>query len=261
MKSKKNKVVKSKTISHEIVVKVQTPAVATEKDLTPIQTDGGKYMIPKTWLSERQVIKMVQKTPPEHIYTRPGKGGQRWSYVTGNYVEKVLNFTFGWNWDFEAVSTEEKYGQVIVRGKLTVKDERGHSITKMQTGRADIKFLKGTKTPLDYGNDEKAATTDALKKCASLLGIASDIYGKAEFKQETGIEVKDTNIQPKEPINDYSNVHVMQKGQVIGPDGLPTWTCDVCGDPIGDRGRELSQKIYKKNLCKEDFDEANKKKK
>ena len=36
--------------------------------------------------------------------------------------------------------------------------------------------------PLDLGNDLKAATTDALKKCASELGIASDIYAPNEFK-------------------------------------------------------------------------------
>ena len=36
---------------------------------------------------------------------------------------------------------------------------------------------------LDYGNDLKAAATDALKKCASELGIASDIYGSEEFKE------------------------------------------------------------------------------
>ena len=36
---------------------------------------------------------------------------------------------------------------------------------------------------VDYGNDLKAATTDALKKCASELGIASDVYGKNEFRE------------------------------------------------------------------------------
>ena len=45
---------------------------------------------------------------------------------------------------------------------------------------------------LDYGNDLKAATTDALKKCASELGIASDIYGANEFKEiaETDMSYK-----------------------------------------------------------------------
>lgn len=268
-RNKKNKISKkihrkvSKKISHEIVVRVESQS-PTIKDIAPIQSDGGKYMIPKTWLSEKQVIKMVQRTPSQHVYIRPGKGGQRWSYVTGNYVEKVLNFTFGWNWDFEAVSTEEKYGQVIVRGKLTVKDDKGHFITKMQTGRADIKFLKNTKTPLDYGNDEKAATTDALKKCASLLGIASDIYGKGEFKQETGMEVVEMDNSStktvKEPISDSSKPQELKKGQVIGPDGKPTYICSKCDAPISNQGAEISMKIHGKYLCREHYNEANKKK-
>lgn len=39
--------------------------------------------------------------------------------------------------------------------------------------------------PLDFGNDMKAAVSDALKKCASLFGIAADIYEKEEFVEIT----------------------------------------------------------------------------
>ena len=215
MKKKIKKVKKVKKVSRrtsqELVIKVQPIAPTTPKDLEPIK-DGGKYMIPKTWMSERQVVRLVQKTPPQHIYTRPGKGGQRWSYVTGNYVEKVLNYTFGWNWDFEIVDKGKEGDQVWVQGKLTVKDDHGHVITKSQFGRADIKFLKGTKQMLDYGNDLKSASTDSLKKCASLLGIASDIYGKAEFKQEAGQDITDKPaLPPPQNNDDMKDVIVCQK--------------------------------------------------
>lgn len=232
---KKTKKVKSKKQSTELVIRVEQPVLPTAKDLEPMK-DGGKYMIPKTWLAEKQVLKIIQKTPHQYIYKRPGKGGQTFSYVTGNYVEKVLNYTFGWNWDFEVVSSEEKYGQVIVRGKLTVKDDHGHSITKMQSGRADIKFLKNTKIPVDYGNDEKAATTDALKKCASLLGIASDIYGKAEYKNETNTEIVDT-----------SHVVVSDSKRGEFDDVI---TCSVCDSIITPQEANYSQKMFKKNLCR-----------
>lgn len=56
-------------------------------------------------------------------------------------------------------------------------------VVKEQFGRADIKFKRDSKDMVDYGNDLKAATTDALKKCAAELGIASDVYGKNEFKE------------------------------------------------------------------------------
>jgi isopentenyldiphosphate isomerase len=100
---------------------------------------------------------------------------------------------FGWDWDFEII--DEKFdleiGQAYVKGKLTCR-VNGKPIIKMQFGRADIKFKKAwdnelkksvpTKLPLDIGNDLKAASTDALKKCASELGIASDVYAPNEFK-------------------------------------------------------------------------------
>jgi isopentenyldiphosphate isomerase len=70
-------------------------------------------------------------------------------------------------------------------------------IVKEQFGRADVKFKKGTEIPIDYGNDLKAASTDALKKCASELGIASDIYGKNEFK-EIKVVKKDKTDDEKE---------------------------------------------------------------
>lgn len=147
-----------------------------------------KLVLQKTWLSENQLIKMMQRTPQDHIYKRPGKGGQDFEYVTGVYIKKVLNWVTGWNWDF-VIEKEEILGlQIVVRGRLVVRDPSGkHEIVKTQYGRAEIKFKRdATKTPenyVDIGNDFKAAATDCLKKCASELGIASDIYGKNEFKE------------------------------------------------------------------------------
>lgn len=252
---------KSKVVTHEIVVRVQPQPSIQESDLGPVKS-GSKYMIPKTWMSEKQVLKIVQKTPPQHVYTRPGKGGQTWSYVTGNYVEKVLNFVFGWNWDFEIVDHGKEADQVWVQGKLTVKDDKGHEITKSQFGRADIKFKKDTKIMLDFGNDLKSASTDALKKCASLLGIASDIYGKMEYKQEAGRDVPATLSPAQAPkIEEESQEAVLKPGQVVGPDGQPTYVCSVCKDPISDAGAEYSMKIFRKRLCKEHADELKNKRK
>ena len=110
-----------------------------------------------------QVLHILQKTPAKHIYQRKGKGGQTWDYVTGTYVKKTLNYVFGWNWDFEITDKGREQDQVWVLGKLSVKDDAGHVIVKSQFGRADIKFLRETKTMVDYGNDLKAAATDSLK--------------------------------------------------------------------------------------------------
>jgi recombination DNA repair RAD52 pathway protein len=141
-----------------------------------------------------QVLHMMQKTPAEHIYQRKGKGGQTWDYVTGTYVKKTLNYVFGWNWDFTVVAHGVEGNQIWVHGRLTVrvpwKKGEFQSIVKEQFGRADVKQLK-TGGNVDFGNDLKAATTDALKKCASELGIASDIYGKEEFKEIKTVDISD----------------------------------------------------------------------
>lgn len=152
------------------------------KELDPIKK-GNQYSLIKSPITNPQLLMILQRTPKEHIYTRPGKGGGTWEFVTGTYVKKVLNYVFGWLWDFQIIDKGKEGDQVWVQGRLTIKNEKGEVlIIKEQFGRADVKFKRGTKTPLDYGNDLKAASTDALKKCASELGIASDIYGKNEFR-------------------------------------------------------------------------------
>lgn len=142
-------------------------------------------------LNKNQLGFLLKKTPKQHIYKRPGKGGGQWEYVTGTYVKKVLNLMFGWDWSFEVV--EHKFDltikQAYVLGKLTV-NSQGRSIVKMQFGRQDIKVKKSDGMPLDIGNDLKAATTDALKKCASELGIASDVYAPQEFKEISIVDEK-----------------------------------------------------------------------
>ena len=133
-------------------------------------------------LSNEQLNILLKPTPKKYVKSRQGKGGQTWDYVTGGHVTKILNLAFGWNWDFEVVKYEYdiQIGQAFVHGRLTVRIKET-VIRKEQFGRVDIKFLKGTKNPVDLGNDLKAASTDCLKKCASLVGVANDIYNKEDF--------------------------------------------------------------------------------
>ena len=140
-------------------------------------------------INEKQFNFLFRKTPQHNIYSRPAKGGGHWQYVTGVYVKKVLNFVCGFNWSFEILDEKVvlEAKQVIVKGKLTCV-LNGNEIVKMQYGRKDVIFRKGTQIPLDLGNDLKAAATDALKKCASELGVASDIYGANEFKEVQIVE-------------------------------------------------------------------------
>lgn len=125
-----------------------------------------------------------KQTPKTVIKQRQGAGGRMFAYVPIDYVVKELDDAFGIFWEFITDDVRVTSKQVIVRGRLVVKSPDGFSISRPGTGRANIKFYQGTKDPVDEGNDEKAATSDAIKKAASLYGIASDVYYKELEKYE-----------------------------------------------------------------------------
>jgi hypothetical protein len=89
---------------------------------------------------------------------------------------------FGWDWDFEILEQLILHGEAIVKGRLTCR-VGNKTIIKTQFGNKDVMCKKGTDIPLSIGNDLKAAATDCLKKCASELGIASDVYASDEFRE------------------------------------------------------------------------------
>ncbi len=259
----KNKIVKRiakpAPRTQQLVIKVQqAPMLPTVTDLSEPMRDGKKLTIPKTWMSENQLTKILQKTPRQYVYQRPGKGGGKFDYVTVSYVQKALNYIFGWNWDFEIIQRGTEGGQVWVLGKLTVRGmQSGQTIVKTQYGRADIK-MKKSGGMLDYGNDLKGASSDALKKCASLLGIASDIYGKADYKEETGeapIEIRG------EPVVVPDNApRGLKPGQVVGPDGEGVYVSSESGDIISEAEYMYSMKMYGRALSKDEQRDAKPKK-
>lgn len=146
-------------------------------------------------LNTEQIQKFFTHTPKNKIKTRPAKGGGTWDFVAGSYVTQVLNSLFGFNWSFEVVTSMTEAlatantGTVVVQGRLKVKigDEW---ITKEQYGRKEVTYKKGTETLLDFGNDMKAAATDAKKKCASELGLFADVYSKEDFFEADIVDEK-----------------------------------------------------------------------
>lgn len=252
----------AKTVKHEVVVRVapqQVPEVipTTQELAEPITDKGGKLTIPATWVSSKQIMRLVEKTPPSQIYKRPGKGGKQWDYVTVSYVQRVLDYTFGFNWDFDIVEHGKEADHVWVLGRLTVRNPKGtQSIVKTQFGRSEVKHKQGGKEMLDYGNDLKAAASDALKKCASMLGIARDIYGKTDYKEESGVTPRENSekvIQtlpagPKEAIKATAEKYkpevcrgVKGKGCAYGNDA----------DPLPEQVANYSKKIYGRALCRD----------
>ena len=149
------------------------PAKINAKDLAKVENN---------LINAEQAKFLLKRTPANHIKTRPALGGGTWQYVSGTYVQKVLNLMFGWAWDFEIVSEIIQDGEAIVKGKLIV-NTGGQKIIKTQYGNKKIMKKRNTGEALSLGNDLKAAATDALKKCAAQLGIAQDVYAPDEFTE------------------------------------------------------------------------------
>jgi len=120
---------------------------------------------------------ITAKTPSALIKQRKGKGEKMFRYVTGGAFTRALNLAFGMNWNFEVKESVRDGSQLTVLGKLTV-NYNNMVITKEQFGSAEV--YKGV--PL--GDIYKKATTDALKKCASMLGLFGDIYGQVDDQLE-----------------------------------------------------------------------------
>lgn len=148
-----------------------------------------------------QLKKIRHSTPASMVYKRPAKGGGTWKYVKSADVILALNTTFGGFWDFSIITDEStalemavKTKSVVVRGRLTITNpSTGVSVTREQYGRKDVAFKKGTNEPMDFGNDMKAAASDALKKCASQFGLFNDIYRDNEL-----VEIKIVSNEEKE---------------------------------------------------------------
>lgn len=157
-------------------------ALVSQEDLSLVEGNS---------LNAKQLQHILKKTPEQFVKKRPAKGGGQWSYVTGGYIKKCLNLMFGWDWDFEIMSEQILHGEVIVKGRITCRTG-GKQIVKMQYGNKEIMYKKQSaeeaqkgldRIPLSIGNDLKAASTDALKKCAAEIGIAADVYNAEDFKE------------------------------------------------------------------------------
>ena len=107
----------------------------------------------------------------EEIKQRDGSFGQTLNYVSGYTVIDRLNQAFESLWSFEIVSHEIHQDEVIVIGKLSAE-----GIAKSQFGSSRITRTRETGEAVSLASDLKSAATDALKKCATLLGIGLHLY-------------------------------------------------------------------------------------
>jgi hypothetical protein len=110
---------------------------------------------------------------PKQIKQRVGNFGRTLDYVEGHSVIQRLNDAFDAQWSFEILRHEilEDKDEVIVQGKLTAEN-----VVKTQFGSSQIARARNTGEIISLADDLKAAATDSLKKCATMLGVGLQLY-------------------------------------------------------------------------------------
>jgi len=132
-----------------------------------------------TGLNQGQISVITQKTPQHLVFWRKGRSGQNFCYIPHNYVTELLNQAFNHAWSFETEVLQAfcNKDELTVKGRLIVHGKDGKQIVKEQFGQQDILKDKKGNPAMSYGDALKGASSDALRKCASLLGVGLDLYG------------------------------------------------------------------------------------
>ena len=166
--------------------------------------------------------RIQQRLDPSEIKERRDNSGNVFKYVEAPTVIRILNEAFNYQWSFEVVREEivqsvpkwdknkkqyiEQPPYVTVLGRLTVpgwgvREQYG---SKTLIGGAD-----------NQESAKKAAASDALKKCASLFGIALELYEKeqpAEAPQYYA-QSQQTQYQYQQPQYQNQQYHTNQQYQ------------------------------------------------
>ena len=104
--------------------------------------------------------------PKAAIKQRQGGGGKRYDYVETHTVINRLNSATNGEWSFHVRNVEWRADLLIVQGELSIPGLGTRSGFGVQ------------KVAANAGEDlVKGASSDALKKCATLFGVALDLYG------------------------------------------------------------------------------------
>jgi len=185
------------------------------------------------WTEPREAELYSRLATPFDVTFRDLRGGVELEYITGEQATTRLNETLGFlNWSFRVLEhgIHAEADECWVLGELTVTLE-GRTVTRQQFGSQKVKRSRSSGTPLDIGFDLKGATTDALKKCASLIGVALYLW-KKEPPAGLGNGGQPTNGagQGAAGANGSNGIHVVGGG--VGGADLDALFCEECGEPL-----------------------------
>ena len=195
------------------------------------------------------------KKPLDQAALKPLYKGSHLSAISPMYIIERLNDVFGVeNWVAEEQIIKEIETQkgmyVVARVTLKCRIDENSVIVRSQYG--------GNENPMDIGDSYKGAVTDALTKCASMIGIGQDVYkgNQSHNKAIAGDSISSTNLQKEEPFVKQTP----SDSSVESP--LPNWINDqiTCGylkgktyqDISTDKAELVKQQVYWKSNAKTD---------
>jgi hypothetical protein len=133
---------------------------------------GDVYALPRRIMKPETRQALAAPFPAEAVKRRRGSFGKPVNFVCGSAVVARLNDCFDGDWSFAIVEHRVlATGEVLVHGKLTAL-----GIIKEAFGKAAPAISRETGEVLSEADAYKAAATDSLKKCATMLGVAAYLY-------------------------------------------------------------------------------------
>ena len=145
----------------------------------------------------KEQLEIIQQGVPNQLIKWRQKGGRNYSYVELPVVTDILNRLFGnlWSWNIlennihDTGIPDQKNGgtkrYVQIRGCLTVPMQDPHDPNKfvwVQREANGVHALNGADMEI-RASAFKSASSDGLKKAASSLGVARNIYMSDELQQ------------------------------------------------------------------------------
>jgi hypothetical protein len=101
------------------------------------------------------------------------RGGVKVTFISGEQVVRRLNEALGvagWSFRILEHGVNQEADEPWALGEIVAEID-GKMVTRQQFGSQKLRRSRSTGAPLDLGFDLKGASTDAMKKCASLLGV------------------------------------------------------------------------------------------
>ncbi len=145
-------------------------------------------------MDENTRARLEEPFPRKLHRTRKGSHGKELKYVEVAHYIRRLNEAAGGEWSFEVVEHKVLDNEVVVLGRLTL-----GSITKEAFGGSAITTARESGKPLSIADDLKSAAADALKKCASFLGIGLELHTDLEEDPEPVPRREPENVRPLRP--------------------------------------------------------------